>query len=156
MTMARRDKWIPWYFVAFFAVVGLVDAVMVTLAVRTQTGTVTSHAYEKGLQYNTVVAAAEAQEKLGWQGQIVWEPEAQLVRFALKDKTGKALSLSQTEVLFRRPTQAGLDFTMALQPQAEGAQAKVAFPKAGLWEAVVKAQSQGQPYQFIQRMVIEP
>lgn len=71
--LTKRDKLIPWYFVLFFVVIGAVNAVMVTLAVRTHTGTVTDHPYEKGLAYNKVVDAANAQEKLGWKSDIRFE-----------------------------------------------------------------------------------
>ena len=67
----KNDKWIPWYFVLFFATIAICDAVFVGLALSTHRGLVTEHAYQKGLEYNHTIAAAEQQDGLNWQGRIL-------------------------------------------------------------------------------------
>ena len=80
--MTGRAVW--WYFVAFFGVVAAVNAVMATLAIRTHSGVVTEHPYEKGLAYNQVVAAEAQQEALGWKGTINYKNG--VLNFILHDK----------------------------------------------------------------------
>lgn len=147
-TLTRRDKWIPWYFVAFFSVLALVDGVMVTLAVRTQTGVVTDHPYEKGLAYNRVLDAANAQKSLGWKGAVSYEGGA--LRFRLTDKNGALLKPQAITAQIKRPTQASMDFTVTL---VDGS-ARFRFPQPGLWDVHIFATIGDIPYQQTQRMVI--
>ena len=56
----RRSGWIPWAFVAAFAVVVGVDATMIGLAVSSAPGVVADHAYERGRRYNAQLSAARA------------------------------------------------------------------------------------------------
>ena len=69
----KSDKWIPWYFVAFFVVLAILDGIFVTIAATTHTGVITENAYQKGLDYNEVVAASEEQDEIGWVGNIGFE-----------------------------------------------------------------------------------
>ncbi len=153
----RRDKRIPYYFVAFFVGLALVDGIMVTLAIRTQTGTVTEHPYEKGLAYNKVVDAANAQAELGWSGDIQFTPStlgslSGIITIHLQDKTSQRLTPDAASIHFTRPTQAGMDFTVDM---GNSAQHSLAFPVKGLWEARLFIRHQGTDYQTSKRMVIE-
>ena len=147
--MQPRDKIIPWYFVMFFVVVAAVNAVMVTLAVRTHTGIVTEHPYEKGLAYNAVVDAEAKQEALGWKGHIDYQKGA--VRFTLRDAANHPVHIDTAIVRISRPTQAGMDFSVVLT----GGATPIAFPQKGLWELRVDAIARGEQYQQAKRIVVE-
>lgn len=143
------------YFLAFFGFIAAVNAVMVTLAIRTHTGTVTEHAYEKGLAYNDVVRAEVDQEKLGWKGAITLEKShenlnAYAITFLLKDRNGTALHPTETTAKIFRPTQAGMDFEVALKNN----EASITFPDKGLWEVRVFATLGKVHYQQVQRVVV--
>lgn len=150
----NRDKWIPWYFVAFFAVIMLVDGAMGTIAVKTQTGVVTDHPYEKGLAYNRVVAAADTQQKLGWKGTIFFtasNAQSGTLAFELKDRNGKPIAPDSVNAAIYRPTQDGMDFSVTLaQPNQT-----VHFPAPGLWEVRIHAQHEGVDYQQSKRIMVE-
>lgn len=148
-TMQRRDRWIPWYFVLFFVVVALVDAVMVTLAVRTHSGPVTDHPYEKGLAYNRVVEAQRAQEEWGWRTDIALEGGR--LRVTLYDAQQRLLEPEHVLARFSRPTSAGMDFEVTL---AHG-QADIVFPQPGLWEVRIFATHGGKTFQQSRRLVVE-
>ena len=147
--MQPRDRWIPWYFVLFFVVIGVVNAVMVTLAIRTHTGMVTEHPYEKGLAYNEVVAAEAAQKKLGWKGEINVSKDT--LYFNLRDANGKPLKVENASAHFSRPTQAGMDVDVPLT----NGQAQMDLPVKGLWEVRVFAKHGDKTYQQSKRVVIE-
>ena len=68
------DRWIPWYFVAFFILLISILVPMGIIAVRTNTGLVTESAYNKGLAYNASIRAEEAQKALGWHGDLTITP----------------------------------------------------------------------------------
>lgn len=148
-TTPWRDRIIPWYFVMFFVVIALVNAVMVTLALRTHTGTVTAHPYEKGLAYNKIVAAAQQQQALGWKGRIDYRQGA--LHFSLQDRNQRPLIPEKATATLTRPTQSGMDFTAPLTGEAT----PVTFPAKGLWEVRVDALNAGVHYQQTRRIVVE-
>ncbi|MCC7260727.1 MAG: FixH family protein [Alphaproteobacteria bacterium] len=152
-TMQSRDKWIPRYFVLFFAFIALVNGVMVWLAVNTHTGLVTEHPYEKGLAYNQVVNAEQAQEALGWGGNIAFDKH--MLTFTLLDRTGAAVAADRVTAHFMRPTQEGMDFDVTLSPVADGMwQAEVTPPHNGLWEVRVYAEQGSNRFQQAKRIVV--
>ncbi|NBO17679.1 MAG: hypothetical protein EBV03_00340 [Proteobacteria bacterium] len=102
------------YFMAFFSVIATVNGIMATLAVRTHTGLVTTHAYEKGLAYNEVISAEEKQQALGWHAGITFKDNTLIVE--LRDAKGKTILPTRLTAIFTRPTQAGMDFRQDLQP----------------------------------------
>ena len=153
-----RDRWIPWYFVMFFLVVALVNAVMVTLAIRTLPGVVSEHPYEEGLAYNQTIAAAERQAALGFKGTMVFREEARqrgAIRFSLHDKAGKPVTATRVTVSISRPTQAGHDQSLAMLPAGEGTySADITFPMPGQWEARVFAYTAQGDYQQSGRIIV--
>jgi nitrogen fixation protein FixH len=135
------------YFLAFFLTVGAVDFLMASLAVRTHTGLVTDHAYEKGLAYNRVVQAADAQEKLGWKAQLAYENG--ILVFSVSDTGGKPLAFSKATAFFSRPSGPQHDFSQAL----DGEKTALNLPQPGLWQARVEAQIGEASFQHSARIV---
>ena len=154
------DRWIPWMIVGFFAVFMLLDAVFVYLAMSSHRGVVTEKAYEKGLAYNETVAAADAQQALGWQGEIavagrsgVEEPAT--IGFILRDAKGALRSGAEVQAKLIRPTQAGYDRVLLLEETEPGHYiGNVHIPLAGQWDIRVAATWQGRQYQQRRRVVI--
>lgn len=152
-TARRSDKWIPWYFVAFFVVLAALDGIFVYVAVSTQTGVVTQHPYEKGLAYNRTIADAEAQEKLGWQGRIDFTQP--LLTFTLKDRTGSAITQAKATAYFSRATQQGYDFSTPLPGNADGVYSgSVAFPLNGQWDVNIAVVWNNTHYQKHARILV--
>lgn len=145
--MTGKRVW--WYFVAFFGFIAAVNAVMVTLAIRTHSGVVTEHPYEKGLAYNQVVEAEKEQEALGWKGSINYKNGA--LSFDLHDQNNLPVAPEKTTATITRPTQQGMDFTVDLK----GAETPVLFPANGLWEVRVDAMHEGVHYQQSKRIVVQ-
>jgi len=145
--MSGKRVW--WYFFSFFVLIIAVDTTMMTLALRTHSGPVTDHPYEKGLAYNRVVEAEQKQEELGWKSSIEYKNDALV--FALYDKDKHPLTPDKAVASFIRPTRPGMDFTAELK---EG-RAPISIPAKGLWEVRVDATYQGVHYQQSKRIIIE-
>ena len=64
--IASRSRYIPWLFVAGFAIVVAVNATMITFAVGSFSGLYTPKPRERGLHYNGVVAEQKSRDALGW------------------------------------------------------------------------------------------
>ncbi len=149
------DKYIPLWFVAFFLVVFGVNAVMVTLAVRTSPGVVATHHYERGLAYNTYLAKQTAQTERGWTGELVYEKDR--LHVVLKDRQGQLLNGATVRVQLSRPVAAGADFEVTLAEVTAGVyQVATTFPHPGLWTATVVATRQGENFRQSQDIIVEP
>lgn len=154
-TMRKSDRWIPWYFVAFFAVLFVFDGIFVYIATATHTGVVTDDAYNKGLAYNETVAAAEAQSALGWQGDIKYSTAGTLT-FTLADKHGAPLEGAFVGAEAIRPTQEGLDFTLELSEIAPGIyETEAEFPLKGQWDVRLFVQWNQQQFQQSSRLHVK-
>jgi nitrogen fixation protein FixH len=138
----KSDKWIPWYFVIFFAVIAVVNAIFVTTAITTQTGVVTDGAYEKGLAYDRFLDAAAAQARLDVEQHAEFKDG--VLSWKITTREGRSLNASKVTVHFYRPAEAGHDFNARLHAAGNGLyQEKPQFPLPGLWVAQLEAQWQG-------------
>ncbi len=137
-----------WYFVAFFGFIAAVNAVMVTIALRTHSGVVTDHPYEKGLAYNDVIKAQEAQAALGWKSRIEYSADALILTLTDKDK--QPIAWEKATATITRPTKKDMDFTLALT----GTRTPITFPESGLWHVRIDVVHAGAHYQHSERIVV--
>ncbi len=144
-TQSRRGVLI--FFLAFFGVILLVNVGFVYMAVTTQTGVVTEHAYEKGLAFDRYLEQEALQkalpvvEKAVFQnGTLVWT-----LTFG-----GKPLTSAQVKAHVVRPVQAGHDFDLALKHVGNGRyESLVKAPFSGAWRAGLEAQWDMHTYQAV-------
>jgi nitrogen fixation protein FixH len=149
----KSDKYIPYYFVAFFVFLAIADGFFVYLATSTHTGVVKEQAYEKGLDYNQVVKAKAVQDALGWEGTIIYENNT--LQFTLQDRSGQPLQAEEVTAHFHRPIQAGADFSVTLQPANLGFYSvEVKVPYRGQWDVTVSAIKGEDHYQKRQRILV--
>jgi nitrogen fixation protein FixH len=149
-------KRVAWYFITFFGFIAAVNTVMVTLAIRTHSGTVTEHPYEKGLAYNQVVDAKKKQEELGWKGAVELRHSLEsgspsTLFFELRDNNGAVINPTKVTATITRPTQSGMDFTAALN----ATQTPITFPAKGIWHVRVNAVVGNKIFQQSKRVVVE-
>ncbi|HEX2753601.1 MAG TPA: FixH family protein [Alphaproteobacteria bacterium] len=148
------DKLIPYYFVAFFVGLAVLFGWFIQLALGSYTGLVTEHAYEKGIDYNTTIAKAAAQDALGWQAKVTHTADA--VTLTVMDAEGQALSGADVSLWLFRPVQAALDLRMPMAATAAGVYtAELDLPQRGLWEARILVKTDKAEYQTSKRMVFE-
>lgn len=150
----KSDKFIPWYFVAFFVALFIWDGIFVYTATSTHTGVVEDNTYNRGLNYNETVAAADRQAALGWQSNVTLSREGTL-SFALENAEGKALRGANVKAQFFRPTQAGQDFIVGLQETGSGTYQTVIRTIPGQWEVRVFVRWKQQRYQTSKRIIVQ-
>lgn len=141
------DRFIPWLVVLFFVVFIGVDAVMATLAIRTQTGVVTEESYEKGLAYDRTLKAQATQQSWNWHDEIA-VTDGNTVTFTLRDHNSTPVDNAQVKAQIIRPVSAGHDFEITLAPQGNGSYSAPAdFPLKGEWHIRIWAQCTDRLYQ---------
>lgn len=150
--------WIPWAFVAGLALVIAVNAALIWFAVGSFSGLAEAHPYQAGLEYNRTLAAARAQEALGWKADLSVTPTSApgevRVTASLLDGEGRAIDGAMVEAAFVRPAARGHDRTALLAHQAEGRYAAtVPLGLKGQWEVRLEVRSGGRSWQATQRVM---
>lgn len=133
---------------AMFGIVIAVNLAFVFFALDTWTGLSTPNAYQKGLTYNQVLAARDAQRDLGWQGslELGQRDTADSLTLTLTDRDGAPLDGLEVGGLLRRPTHEGLDQTLAWQGHGAGRYTVlVELPQRGNWDLEVTADDGRHP-----------
>lgn len=163
VTQNRRPSgwWYPWLFVGAFAVVIAVNGVMIALAIDSFTGLDTAHPYERGLDYNQTLAAARAQEEMGWQvtfnampdGSVTVDAHPIALEARFLDRDGRALTGLAVEALLVRPTAEGHDVEVALEDRGGGRYvAKAELPLPGQWDFRIVAHGRDTSWQSSRRI----
>ncbi|MBL6076599.1 FixH family protein [Belnapia sp. T18] len=146
-----RGRWIPWVFVGMMLLVIGVNAVLITSAVRSFTGTTTGHAYDRGRAYNHIIAEADRQAALGWGARVTLAEGTLSV--AVADRAGAPVEGWLTGLLLRPldGRTVPLDFTEV----APGRWSALALPPAaGQWEArLTLLDAAGQRLDIRQRVI---
>ncbi|MGF7175558.1 FixH family protein [Azospirillum doebereinerae] len=158
--MPRQKGWyIPWLFVAFFAVVVAVNGVMMHFAFSTWTGLETEGHFLKGIRYNEDLAGARAQAERAWQVQAEFtstEPRKGIASLTLRDKHGNLLKDAKVTVSLIRPTSQGHDVTLELPYLGEGRYAApVELALEGQWDMRVEIQHATGDYQSQKRVWVQ-
>ncbi|MBB4286021.1 FixH family protein [Roseospira goensis] len=158
-----RGWWIPYTFVLAFGVVLVANGTLLYFATTTFSGLTTRQAYVEGLAYNDKVAEEQAQEALGW----IWsidlvstgavapdDPRRRAtVRAEARDAAGTPLDGLDLHADIRRPTEPGLDQSVALAPVGPGAyEVTVLLPKPGQWDVMFTAQRGDDTYKLRRRL----
>jgi len=153
----RIDRWIPWMFVGFFAVVLAANGMLVYFAAASWTGLETKEYYIRGLAYNRTLEDVARQRELGWKGAVALRPAArggQELALDLKDSKGLGLSGGAVQADFVRPTHAGYDFSVALVDRGNGRYAApIALPLPGQWDVHIIVRHPYGAYRVTQRLV---
>lgn len=149
------DRWIPWYFVLFFAVITAVLGFFAYLALHTDPGVVTRNAYQKGLDYDRIIEASEAANALPWRAEIVLQRSGAIsvLEVTVTDK-GQALNAAAVEAWLVRPAQDGMDRHWTLQPAKDGKYRAEGTLPQGAWTVHVTVMMNGKQKQFTKPVVV--
>jgi nitrogen fixation protein FixH len=138
------DRWIPWLFVLFFAVVFAVNFIFISIAIQTHTGVVREDAYQTGVSFNAVLKEAQQQHSMGITQKATFEDG--ILRWQLLGPGDQPLSEVAATVTFYQPAGEHENLTMTLSPRGAGVyEARANLPAAGQWIAQMEATWQSPP-----------
>jgi nitrogen fixation protein FixH len=127
--------------IAFFGVVIAVNLVMALFATRTWSGLIVENSYVASQHFNETVAAARAQQALGWRGDL--SISAGRVAFRLTSAGGDPLPARDAALTFRRPSNESQDHTVVLARDGRGSFAAAHELADGLWVVEARVQLEG-------------
>jgi len=152
--MMRARKFTGWHMfailLAFFGVVVSVNMVMATAAMRTFSGTVVDNSYVASQHFNTWLADARAQERLGWTTHLGID-ESRHVTVALSDR-GAPLAGAEIEAVARHPLGRAPDVPLHFQAGRAGAYVSQGALPAGRWLVQIEVRRAGRDLRLIESL----
>lgn len=108
--------------IAFFAVISLVNGIMIRFAVTTFGGVETSSSYQAGLKFSRENAAVRAQDALHWQVNAGAHAagERTLVEVSARDADGRPINGLTATAILSHPMDRRADETVALSLENAG------------------------------------
>jgi nitrogen fixation protein FixH len=154
--LANRSRYIPWLFVAGFAIVIAVNATMISLAVGSFSGLYTAKPRDRGLHYNEVIAEQQHRDQLGWRIETQWRPDANRLEVALFDAAGQPLAPSHVSAELVRPVERRQPVGVALDATDVGRFAGIVdLPERGNWDLDIVVERDGERYALTRRMFLK-
>jgi nitrogen fixation protein FixH len=145
------------YLVAFFALIALVNGVFIYFAMRTYPGLSADNAYQTGLAYNRVLAAAAAQRALGWRVTLAIGKGSGDLTASIVDRYGNPVDSPHVIAELRRPVHGAEDRRVVFERAGPGVYRVDLPPIArGYWDAILRiARPDGAEYRAEQRLWVD-
>lgn len=126
---------------AFFGVIGLVNAYFISVALKTLPGIEAKSAYEESQKFNRGLEAIASQDRKGWQVDVITGgfKAGGPLSVQLRDRAGVPILGMKVLVTLQRPTDARRDHVLTLTEQGNGVYA-LPLPdvEPGLWRVVLE------------------
>jgi nitrogen fixation protein FixH len=134
------------YLLAFFGVVIGVNGVMIYEALSTMRGVDTESAYQAGRMFEQDIAMLKAQDARHWlvDARLKAAPDGTGFELAARDAAGHVVTGVTAAARFERPTDRGLDRSIALTEEAPGRFHGKTQLIPGQWDVVIEISRQGQ------------
>lgn len=154
-TLASRGRYIPWLFVAGFALVVAVNATMIWFAVGSFSGLYTQKPRERGLHYNEVVAEQKTRDALGWRVDTQWHAQSGRLEIAVFDATARPLGGARVSVSLVRPVEKRPPVDVQVTATDSGRYAAIPdLPARGNWDLDIVVEHGGERYALTRRMFL--
>jgi nitrogen fixation protein FixH len=135
--LAISDRTIPALIIGFFFGLILLQGFFVFTAFRTFPGMVTDQPFQRGQQFNAILAESEAQAARGWAVAIRFDQPAGLegpVIVTVRDREGRPVSGARVTVVAERLTRHAQAIPLTLTEAARGDYATaLTLPIGGRW-----------------------
>ena len=158
--LLRNDRWIPATFVAFFIFLTGIEALLITLSIRSFTGLSESDPYRRGLAYNDTLATRRRERDLGWRISVGYEPGGPLhgiVRVAARDAVGAELKGARISGTAEHPVNGKKPIEIAFGSLNRGsAEGRLSVDAPGRWFLRVRVEDDGAVLERKRELFIEP
>lgn len=121
---------------AFFGIVIAVNVTMAVFAGSSWTGFVVRNSYVASQEFNDKVAAARAQDALGWTADLSIADGHAVLKLA--DRDGAPLAMERAEIVLRNPASDANDRTIGLAADGDAMSARLTL-RDGLWVVEIDA-----------------
>jgi nitrogen fixation protein FixH len=137
--------------VAFFGTVITVNFIMAYYATRTFGGTVVDNSYVASQEFNRWLAAAHAQDKLGWTNKVALDPSRH-VTVSVSAADGQPLANLSAEAVARHPLGREADVPLRFVAAGPGELRSVAALPAGRWIVQLTVRNRASEVRLIENL----
>lgn len=132
--------------IGFFAVVSIVNVIMISAAISTFGGVETGSAYQAGQMFEREAAAARAQDARHWQvqAQLRRAGEDAVLEIEARDANGEALNGLSAVAALHHPTNARGDHAVPLGETAPGHFSGAVAAAPGQWDVLIDLSRAGE------------
>jgi nitrogen fixation protein FixH len=131
----------------------LVNAVLIYFAISSFGGVTTSRAFERGVAYNRLLAAAAAEQALGWEADVAYRPGGLIVM--LRDADGRPIKGAAISVEAQRPLEREASVSATLDGAGEGRYVARLDPlRTGQWDVRLNVLRDGTAVHLSRRIVV--
>jgi nitrogen fixation protein FixH len=145
-------------FIGFFSVFAIMNAIMVTSAIKTFRGLDADRPYESGIAFEKEMARAKAQNEMNWSVDIKVERNGDVTRVigTPKDAAGKTLTGLTVNAIFAHPADRKRDTAFILTEQADGTYQGQTTVAPGRWALQFNADRDGkQTWRSVNHMTLK-
>jgi nitrogen fixation protein FixH len=139
-TRELTGRAVLYWLIGFFAIVFVVNGVLVQAATSTFRGMETGSSYQAGLVFRQEISSAERQEALHWQveGKLMRNSQGDAVlAISARDAQGVPLAGLNVSAHLAHPADARLDLAIPMKPAGDGAFRGEEAAAPGLWELII-------------------
>jgi nitrogen fixation protein FixH len=155
-TASVRSSYIPWLFVAGFAIVFLVNGLMIWLAVGSFSGLYGNGARNRETNYNDVIAQQKARDALGWKIDTKWQPNENRLQINVAQGDGSALLSAAITAQLVRPAEKRPSLPLKLDELGDGRfVTHVELPARGNWDLDILVVAKGQNFALTKRLFLK-
>ncbi|MBS0525729.1 MAG: FixH family protein [Proteobacteria bacterium] len=149
-------SFVPWLFVAGFAIVIAVNGIMMWLAIGSFSGLYSDHARERGVRYNQVMAEQRSRDALGWSVVPSWQADSGVLGLKVSDSAGKPLPGAVASIELIRPAERRAPLDVVLSDLGNGRFAgHVVLPERGNWDADIVIEAGGRRFALTKRLFLQ-
>jgi nitrogen fixation protein FixH len=150
-----RSNYIPWLFVAGFAIVFLVNGLMIWFAIDSFSGLYGNGARNRETNYNEVIAQQKARDALGWKIETEWRTNEDRLLVDITQADGSALPGAVVTGQLVRPAEKRPYLPLEFHELASGRfVAHVALPARGNWDLDILVATAGQNFALTKRLFL--
>lgn len=154
-TATVRSGYIPWLFVAGFAIVFLVNGLMIWLAISSFSGLYGNGARDREANYNDVIAQQKVQDALGWRIDTEWQAAKNRLQIDVVEANGTPLQHAAITALLVRPAEKRPSLPLKLDDLGGGRfEARVALPARGNWDLDILVVANGRNFAQTKRLFL--
>jgi nitrogen fixation protein FixH len=154
--LASRGRYVPWLFVAGFAVVIAVNATMICFAIGSFSGLYTPKPRDRGLHYNQIVAEQKTRDALGWRVDTAWRADGGRLEVSVVNAVGQPLAGARVTAELIRPVEKRQPLPVVLSETDPGRFASsVELPARGNWDLDIVVEHGGDRYALTRRMFLQ-
>ena len=154
MDLSRgRRSLIPWLFPAAMVPMFAANGALIYFALQSKPALVDERPFEDGRTYNRALAAAAAQDRLGWRADLESSP-SDSIALAITDRQGAPVTGLSVQLRVWRPVGALPDVNIALAEIAPGSyRGALKLPSAGQWQFDFVARRGSDEFAYGRRII---